>query len=88
MEELSDLLLGLPELLYDVFNVLTNNVAPVLQGGQLSTHKNVPLVFPLNATDMDGIVEIINVKIPAYNGTVEVLSLTQAKYTPNLDYEG
>ena len=76
------------ELLYDVFNVLTNNVAPVLQGGQLSTHKNVPLVFPLNATDTDGIVEIINVKIPAYNGTVEVLSLTQAKYTPNLDYEG
>ena len=76
------------ELLYDVFNVLTNNVAPVLQGGQLSTHKNVPLVFPLNATDTDGIVEIINVKIPAYNGTVEVLSLTQAKYTPTLDYEG
>ena len=76
------------ELLYDVFNVLTNNVAPVLQGGQLSTHKNVPLIFPLNATDTDGIVEIINVKIPAFNGTVEVLSLTQAKYTPNLDYEG
>lgn len=76
------------ELLYDVFNVLTNNAAPVLQGGQLSTHKNVPLIFPLNATDTDGVVEIINVKIPAYNGTVEVLSLTQAKYTPNLDYEG
>ena len=76
------------ELLYDVFNVLTNNAAPVLQGGQLSTHKNVPLIFPLNATDTDGVVEIINVKIPAHNGTVEVLSLTQAKYTPNLDYEG
>ena len=76
------------DLLYDVFDTLTNNQAPQLAGGAYSTYQNVPIVIPLNAVDADGVIAEIGIKNQAYHGTVEVLSLTEVKYTPNAGYTG
>lgn len=76
------------ELAYNVFENLTTNEAPILTGASLQTYKNVPLIFPINASDSDGIIMQIGIAYQAYNGTVTILSTTQAKYTPNLDFIG
>lgn len=76
------------DLLYNVFDTLINNQAPQLAGGAYSTYQNVPIVIPLNAVDSDGVITEISIKNQAYHGTVEVLSLTEIKYTPNAGYTG
>lgn len=75
-------------LVYDIFSELQNNEAPTITGANLSTYKNVALVFPINAADSDGVVTQIGIKFQAMSGTVEILSLTEARYTPNTDFEG
>lgn len=76
------------DLLYNVFDTLTNNQAPQLAGGAYSTYQNVPIIIPLNTVDTDGVIAEIGIKSQAYHGTVEVLSLTKVKYTPNAGYTG
>lgn len=76
------------DLLYDVFDTLTNNQAPQITGGSYSTYQNVPIIIPLNAIDTDGVIVEIGIKYQAYHGFVEVLSLTEVKYTPNAGYTG
>ena len=75
-------------LLYDVFDGLTNNLPPVIQGGNYTMYENEDLIFPINATDTDGTVVSVSVVTPPLNGTVEILSNTQGKFTPNPDFVG
>ena len=77
------------QLKYDVFKGLVNNQPPVIVGSStLQTFKNVPLIFPINVTDADGTVVSTVVTGQPSNGTVEILSPTQAKFTPNNNFEG
>lgn len=76
------------DLLYDVFDTLTNNQAPQITGGSYSTYQNVPIIIPLNAIDTDGVIVEIGIKYQSFHGTVEVLSLTEVRYTPNAGYTG
>lgn len=76
------------DLLYDAFEDLTGNEAPTLNGQTLTTQRNVALEFAINPTDSDGIIRGINIKNPGNNGTVEILSNTEVRYTPDLDFEG
>ena len=77
------------ELAYNVFESLTTNMAPVIVGNSaLQTYANVPLIFPINASDSDGVITQIGISYQAYNGTVTILSTTQAKYTPNNNFVG
>ena len=76
------------DLLYNVFDTLTNNQAPQMTGGSYSTYQNVPIIIPLSAIDPDGVITEIGIKSQAYYGTVEVLSLTEVRYTPNVGYTG
>ena len=75
-------------LLYDVFENLTSNSPPTFTGGDLTTAANTPITFALNITDGDGTIESVVVLNQAINGTVEILSLTEAKYTPNAGFTG
>lgn len=77
------------DLMYNVFENLTNNIAPVFTGNtNLSTYQDEPLIFPLNIQDADGVVVSVGVVYQPAHGTIEVLSTTQAKYTPNAGYIG
>lgn len=77
------------QLKYDVFTGLVNNQPPVIVGSStLQTYKNTPLVFPINVTDPDGVVTSVQVVNQPTNGIVEILSTTQARFTPNNNYEG
>lgn len=75
-------------LIYDVFNSLTNNAAPVIVANAImQTYQNTPLNFAINATDADGTVQEINV-INAYNGTVVINSLNSGTFTPANNFVG
>lgn len=76
------------DLLYNVFDTLLNNQSPQMTGGSYSTYQNVPIIIPLTAIDPDGVITEIGIKNQAYHGFVEVLSLTEVKYTPNAGYTG
>ena len=76
------------DLLYDVFNALTNNLPPLITGGAFSTYQATPIIMPINASDADGTITTIGVQFPSYNGLVEVLSLTEVRYTPNAGFTG
>ena len=76
------------DLLYNVFDTLTNNQAPQMTGGSYSTYQNVPIIIPLSTIDPDGVITEIGIKNQAYHGFVEVLSLTEVRYTPNAGYTG
>lgn len=76
------------ELKYNVFDELINNEPPVITPGPLQTYKDVPILFDIVSSDPDGVIVEIKVKNQALNGVVEILSLTQAKYTPNANYVG
>lgn len=74
---------------YDVFTGLINNQAPVIVGSStLQTYKNTPIFFPINVNDPDGVVVSVQVYVQPTNGVIEILSTTQAKFTPNSDFEG
>lgn len=76
------------DLLYNVFDTLTNNQAPQMTGGSYSTYQNVPIIIPLSTIDPDGVITEIGIKNQAYHGFVDVLSLTEVRYTPNAGYTG
>lgn len=76
------------DLAYNVFESLSDNIAPVFNGGNITTYRDTDVVFPLDAQDFDGtIVSVSVLRAPMY-GTVTILSTTQAKYTPNPGFEG
>lgn len=76
-------------LIYESNNDLVPNVPPVLNGGGVyNTYKNISKIIEIEAVDADGFITSVNiVKAPSY-GTIEVLSFTQVKYTPNNDFMG
>lgn len=76
------------DLLYNVFESLTNNMPPVVTGANLTCYANDFIIFPINATDADGTIVSVQVAYPAGHGVVEILSTTQAKYTPTAGYTG
>ena len=72
------------ELLYESNNDLVPNEAPVLAGaGVYKTYKNIPKTISIQATDADGFITGINIVYPPYQGTLEIVSFSEIKYTPN-----
>lgn len=76
------------DLLYDVFNGLATNAAPVVANGVLQTPGNQALIFNLTITDADNGIADVFVSTQPNNGTAEILSHTEAKYTPNPGFGG
>lgn len=76
------------DLMYNVFESLTNNIPPVVAGANLTCYANDFIIFPINASDADGTIVSVQVAYPAWHGVVEILSTTQAKYTPTAGYVG
>jgi Bacterial Ig domain len=77
------------DLLYESNQNLVPNLPPVLDGGGVyETYMNVPKIIDISATDGDGFITGINVVYPPYLGTVEVISFSQIKYTPNVGVTG
>lgn len=77
------------ELLYESNQNLVPNIPPVLDGGGVyETYKGVPKLIDIVATDTDGFITAINIPYPPSNGTVEVLSFSQIRYTPNPNFVG
>ena len=77
------------DLKYNVFDNLQNNIAPVFTGNtSLKTYQETPVVFPLVINDADGTIASVGIVYQAYNGVVEILSNTQARYTPNAGFNG
>ena len=77
------------ELKYNVFDDLTDNQKPVINGNStLQTYKEVPLTFAVSANDPDGVITKLEVKQQPANGHVDIISTSQAKYTPNPGFTG
>lgn len=76
-------------LLYESNQDLVPNDAPILTGGGVyTTFKNIPITIPISATDADGFISSIKTALQPNNGIVEIISFSQIKYTPNLDFQG
>lgn len=75
-------------LLYNVFDGLSNNLPPAIQSANYTMYANEVLFFPINASDVDGTVTAITAPIQPYHGTLEILSLTEGKYTPDPNFVG
>lgn len=85
---LRDCMLSL-DILYNVFDNLSTNLPPSINGGVMyGAYANEPFYFPIVTSDTDGTVVAIQHKHLASNGTVEIVSLTQGKYTPNAGFTG
>ena len=77
------------ELIYESNQNLVPNIPPVLVGdGVFNTFKNEPKIIDIEATDADGFITGINILNAPTKGTLQIISLTQIKYTPNLDALG
>lgn len=77
------------ELLYESNQDLVPNLAPTISGGGVfETFKNMPIFIDIVASDGDGSVISIQVTRMPMNGILEVISLTELKYTPNVDHVG
>lgn len=77
------------ELKYDAFNNLTDNEPPTIQPeNNFKTYSNQPKVFNVIVNDVDGVVVSVKCTIQPTNGVVEVMGISQIKYTPDLDFEG
>ena len=77
------------DLMYNVFDNLSTNSPPNINGGVLyGAYANTPFYFDIVTSDIDGTVVAIQHKHLASNGIVEIVSLTQAKYTPNPGFTG
>lgn len=85
---LRDCMLDL-DILYNVFDNLSTNSPPSIEGGiSLYTYADVAKNFPVVTSDSDGTVVAISVKYPPSNGTIDIISLTEARYTPNPGFVG
>ena len=77
------------ELKYDVFTNLVDNEPPHIDSGTVfQTYKNIPKNLPITVTDSDGTITDLYVIYPPANGTLEILSYSELKYTPNANFEG
>lgn len=77
------------DLLYESNQNLVPNLPPVLDGGGVyETYMNTPKFIDITATDGDGFITAINVVYPPHLGTVEVISFSQIRYTPNAGVTG
>lgn len=77
------------DLKYNVFGNLTNNEPPVIESNNtFQTYAGQSKIFNIVASDSDGVVESITLTYAPNNGTLEILSLSQVKYTPNPGFSG
>ena len=85
---LRDCMLSL-DVLYNVFDSLSTNSPPNINGGVMyGAYANESFYFPIVTSDSDGTVVAIQPKHAPSNGVVEIVSLTQGKYTPNAGFTG
>ena len=77
------------DILYNVFDNLSTNSPPTINGGVLyGAYAGTPFLFDIITSDSDGTIVTVQVKTPPSVGTLEILSLTQGRYTPPLGHTG